>query len=179
MQFGLEVHHNLDLLSTLVQTVTYCGILGSRVLCERHIRCARLLHILSTSNEFFNVETSASDRQQTYWSEYRETTTYVIGDDEALVTLLVSTSTGSTLLGIGNGYDNFLSLFLTTLSLALFLQQTEGKGSLSGGATLRDVNHTELLVLKVLSQLEEIIFTDVVTSEKNGRILLVLNQPSK
>ena len=77
------------------------------------------IYVSRTSYELLYIETCYCDRQQTYWGQNREAATYIIRDDEALVTFLVSTSTCCTLLGVGYSYDNILSLFFTALILAL------------------------------------------------------------
>ena len=180
MKLWLEVAYNLNLLASLsVESLTCSCIDGSRVLLESYVLAASFLHFSCTGNELLYIETSYCDRQQTYWSQDREATTHVVWDDEALVTLLVSASAGSTLLGVGNGYDNILSLVLATLILALLLQKTESKSCLSCGTRLRDVDDTKLLVLQVRSQLEEVVLTDIVTCEEDSRVLLVVYEPSK
>ena len=63
VELGLEVHHDLNLLTVLVETIAHSCILGCGVLCERHIGSAGLLHILGTSYEFLDVETCTGDRQ--------------------------------------------------------------------------------------------------------------------
>ena len=180
VKFRLEVANDLNLLASLcIERLTSSSIDSSRVLIESNVLTTSLFHVSSTSNELFYVETSNSDRQQTYWSKNRETTTYIVRDDETLITLFVCASTGSTLLGIGNGYDHILSLFLATLILALLLQKTESESCLSCGTRLRDIDNTELLVLQERSQLVEVILTDVVTCEKDSWILLIIYEPSE
>lgn len=76
------------------------------------------------------------DGQQTYWSEHREASAHVVGNDETLVAFLVGTCAGCTTLGIRHGHDDLLGKFLTALVLTLLLQQTEGQGSLGGRSTL-------------------------------------------
>ena len=175
VKLWLEVAYNLNLLASLsVESLTCSCIDGSRVLLESYVLAASLLHFSCTGNELLYIETSYCDRQQTYWSQDREATTHVVWDDETLVTLLVSASAGSTLLSVGNGYDNILSLVLATLILALLLQKTESKSCLSCGTRLRDVDDTKLLILQVRSQLEEVVLTDIVTCEEDSRVLLVV-----
>ena len=53
----------------------------------------------------------------------------------------------------------------TETALTLLLQQTEGEGSLSSSSTLRDVDHTEFLILQILCQLKQIVLADVVTGK--------------
>ena len=178
VQLRLEVAYDLDLLASLCVECLTCGSIdGSRVLVESHVLAASLLHVDSTSNELLYIEASHGDRQQTYWSQYREATTHVVGDDEALVALLVSASACSTLLGVGNGHDDILGLVLATLVLALLLQEAESQGSLGSGTRLRDVDDTKFLVLQVCSQLVEVVLTDVVSCEEDGRVLLVCYEP--
>ena len=70
VQLRLEVHHNLNLLTALVQSVTYGSILCSGVLGKWYGWGASLLHLLGTGHQILDAETSAGDRQQSYWSEY-------------------------------------------------------------------------------------------------------------
>ena len=178
MKLRLEVANDLNLLACLcIESLTCSCIDSSRVLLESYVLAASLFHVCSTSYELLNIETSYCDRQQPYWSKNRETATNIIRDDEALVTLLVSTSTCSTLLGVGYSYDNILSLFLTALILALLLQKTESESCLSSGTRLRDIDDTKLLVLQERSQLEEVVLTDIVTCEEDSWVLLVVNEP--
>ena len=112
-------------------------------------------------------------------TQHRESTTHVVGDDKALVTLLVGAGTGSTTLGVGHSHNHLLSLLLAALSLALLLQQTEGQGRLGGSTRLRDIDNTELLVLQIFCHLEQVVLADVVTSKQDSWIFLVLNKPGK
>ena len=179
VQLRLEVYHDLDLLTALVETIAYGSILCCGVLCEWNVLTACLLQLLGTGHKFLDVESCACDRQQTYWGEHRETSAHVVGDDEALVSLLVSACAGSTFLGVGDGHDHLLGLFLAALGLALLLQQTEGQCGLGGGTALRDVDHAELLVLQIVGELEEIVLADVVTRKEDGGVLLVGDQPGE
>ena len=103
------------------ESLTCSCIDSCRILLESYVLAASLLHVSRTSYELLYIETCYCDRQQTYWGQNREAATYIIRDDEALVTFLVSTSTCCTLLGVGYSYDNILSLFFTALILALLL----------------------------------------------------------
>ena len=178
VKLRLEVADDLNLLASLsIESLTCSCIDSSRVLLESYVLAASLLHLYSTSYELLNIETSYCDRQQTYWSKNRETATYIVRDDEALVTLLVSASTCSTLLSVGYSNDNILSLFLAALILALLLQKTESESSLSCGTRLRDIDDTKLLVLQERSQLEEVVLTDIVTCEEDSWVLLIVDEP--
>ena len=180
VKLWLEVAYNLNLLACLsIESLTCSCIDSCRILLESYVLAASLLHVSRTSYELLYIETCYCDRQQTYWGQNREAATYIIRDDEALVTLLVSTSTCSTLLGVGYSYDNILSLFLTALILALLLQKTESESSLSSGTRLRDIDDTKLLVLQERGQLEEVVLTDIVTCEEDSRVLLVVYEPSE
>ena len=179
VELRLVVHHDLDFLTSAIESVTDGSILGSDILLERNILTTSLLHLLSTFYQFHDVESRTGNGQQAHRSEHRETTANVIGNDETLVSFLIGTGAGSTSLGVGNGHNHLLGLFLTTLVLALFLQQTEGEGGLSSSTTLGYIDHTELLILQVVGQLREIVLTDIITCKQNGRILLVGHQPGK
>ena len=126
-----------------------------------------------------HIESGTCNRQQTHRREHREASAHVVGNDERLVAFLVGAGAGSATLGIGDGYDDILCLFLAHLCLALLLQQTEGQGCLRGGTTLRDVDDAELLTLQILGELKEIVFADVVAGKEDDRILLVLYQPAE
>ena len=179
VELRLVVHHDLDFLTSAIESVTDGSILGSDVLLEGNILTTSLLHLLSTLYQFHDIETGTGNGQQAHRGEHRETTANVIGNDETLVAFLIGTGAGSTSLGIGNGHDHLLGLLLTALILALLLQQTEGEGSLGGGTTLGDIDHTELLILQIVGKLREIVLTDIVSCEQNRRILLVGHQPGK
>ena len=178
MKLGLIVGHNLNLLATLIDGITGSSIDGSWVVLTRYIQCALLLHILSTLHEGSNIISSHSDRQQTYRSEHRETTTHIVRDDEGLVALLIRCGAGSTLLGIGNGHNHLLCLFLTTLVFTHLLQETERDGSLSGSTRLGNVDDTKLHTLQVVNQFREVVLADVVTSKQDAWSLGRL-QPAK
>ena len=167
VKLRLIVRHNLYLLTTLVNSVTSGSIDSSRIVLTRHIETTLLLHILSSLHKGSNIKSSHSDWQQTHRREDRETTTHIVGDDERLVTFLISSGTSSTFLGIGNGNDHLLSLLLTTLVFTHLLQETEGDGSLSGGTRLRDVDDTKLHTLQIVNQFREVVLTNVVTCKKD------------
>ena len=179
VELRLIVDHDFNLLASLIESVTNSSILGGWVLLERNILATLLLHVLSTLHQLLDVETGTGNGEQTYWSQYRETATYIVGNDKALVALLVSASASSTTLCIRHGHNHLLSLFLATLSLALLFQQTEGQSCLGGSTRLRDVDDAKLLVLQIFGEFEQIVFTDVITCKEDGRILLVLNQPAE
>ena len=78
VELRLIVHEDFDLLASAVE-----GIANSSVLCcDVVVGAAFLFHISGTLHERVDVETSASDGEQTYGSEDREATTHVVGDDE-------------------------------------------------------------------------------------------------
>ena len=180
VKFRLKVYENLNFLASLcVESVAHSSIYSSRVLCERHVLASSLLHIGSTANDSLDVEACNSDRQQANRSEHREATAYVVRNYECLVAFLCSGSTRSTLVSVGDSHDNVLSLFLATLFLALLLEQTESESSLGSCARLRDIDHTEHLVLEIVGEFSEIILADIVASENDSWVLLVLNEPSE
>jgi lysyl-tRNA synthetase, class II len=83
VELWLIVNQDFNLLASLcIESVTCSCILSSDVLAERNVLATSLLHALSALYELLDVETCACDRQQTNWSENRETTTYVVRDDE-------------------------------------------------------------------------------------------------
>ena len=125
MKFGLVVSHNLYLLATLVNSIAHGSINSSRIVISRSVHVALSLHVLSTLHQGSDVEACHSDGQQTHRSEYRETATHVVWDDETLVAFLVSCGTSSTLLGVSNSHNHLLCHFLATLVLTHLLQQTE------------------------------------------------------
>ena len=78
MELRLIVHEDFDLLASAVE-----GIADSSVLCsDVVVGAAFFFHISGTLHERVDVETSASDGEQTYGSEDREASTHVVGDDE-------------------------------------------------------------------------------------------------
>ena len=70
MELWLIVDHDLNLLSSLIETVAYGCILGCRILCVRNVLAASLLHVLCASHELLDVEACASYWQQTYRGEH-------------------------------------------------------------------------------------------------------------
>ena len=78
-----------------------------------------------------------------------------------------------------SGITKVLCFLLATLIFALFLQQTESKGSLRGCSRLGNVDDTETLILQELGEFVQIIFADVVASVKDCRVLLVVQEPCK
>ena len=179
VKFRLEVHHDLNLLAVLVKTVTNGSILCCWVLCKWHILAACFLHFLSTLYKCLDVEACACYRQQSHRSEHRETTSHIVWDDETLISFLVGTSAGSTFLRIGDGNNHFLCFLLANLVFTLLLQKTEGESSLSSRSTLRDVDNSELLSLQVFCKFAQIVFADIVASEKNCGRFLVAYKPCK
>ena len=136
VQLRLIVHHDFNLLASLIQTVTYGSILGCGILLESHTASALLFHILSTGYQLLDVKSGNSDWEQTYRGQNRETATHIVGDDKALVAFLVSASTGSTTLCIRYSHDDLLGKVLAPLILALLLQQTECQSGFSSCSTL-------------------------------------------
>ena len=78
MELRLIVDEDFDLFASAVE-----GIANSSILCsDVVVGAAFLFHISGTLHERVDGETSASDGEQTYGSEDRETSTHVVGDDE-------------------------------------------------------------------------------------------------
>ena len=180
MELGLVVHHDFNLLASLrVETVAHGSIDGCGVLLVRSVLATHLFHFCCTCHQLADVESCTSDGQQTHGSEHRETSTHIVGDYECLVALFVGSGTGSTFLGVGHGHNHFLGLFFAALLLTLLLEQTEGEGCFGSGARLGNVDDTKLLVFKILSELVEVILSDIVAGKQDGRILLVIHQPSE
>ena len=153
MQFRVEVHEDLDLLTALIEGVTHSCILASRVLCVRYFDVRGFLHILCSLHQRFDVATCYCDRQQTYRRENRETSTDIIGDDESLVTLFGREAAERTFRTVGNGYDTFACFLFAHLFLQHGLQETESKSGLGRCTRLGDVDDTELFVSQELHQL--------------------------
>ena len=169
MKLGLVVYENLNLLAVSIEGVTCSCIYSSNVLLKGNLRSCSSFHVSSTLHECLDVEARDSDGQQTYRSEYRETTTYIIGDDEALVTLVVGSCACSTSLSICNSNDYFASHLDATLVLTLLLEQAESESGLCGCTRLRDVDNTKLFVLEELGEFEEVVFADIVTCIDDSR----------
>ena len=136
MQLGLVVHHDFDLLATLVERIAHSGILCCGILFHSDILATGLFHLLRTLYQRADVKAGASNGQQADGREHREATTHIVGNDETLIALFVRTTAGSTTLGIRHGHNHLLGLLLTALGLALLLQQAERQGGLSRRAAL-------------------------------------------
>ena len=154
MQFRTEVDEDFDLLSVSVQFITGSSIDSSRVFCKRNVCATCFFHVGSAGNQLLNVEPGNSNRQQTDRSQYRETSAYIIGDDECFVTFLVGSNTCCTFLGVCYSYDYLFCSFFAALVFALFLQQAEGKRSFGSSSRFGDIDNTEFLVFQILSQFE-------------------------
>ena len=180
VKFRLKVYENLNLLASLcIESVTHSGVDSSRILSERYILTSSLLHVGSTANKSLDIEACNSDRQQADRCKNREATAYIVRNYECLVAFLCSGCTRSTLVSVGDSHDYVLCLFLAALILALLLEQTESESSLGSCARLRDIDHTELLVLEIVGEFSEIILADIIASENDSWVLLVLNKPSE
>ena len=167
MQFRLIVHHNFNLLATLVERVAHGGILRSDVLLKRNILAALFFHILRTLDQRLDVESGAGDGQQTDRREHREATAHVVGNHEGLVAFLVGAGTRSTALRIRHRHDHLASLVLATLFLALLLQQAERQRGFGRRARFRDVNHAKTLGFQVFREFKKVVLADVVAGEED------------
>ena len=179
VELRLVVHHDLYLLAGSIEPVSHGSILCGDVLLEGHVGSAGTLHLLCALHQSGDVETGAGDGQQSHGGKHGESAAHVVGDDEALVALLVGTGAGSTLAGIRHGDDDAACLVLTPLLLTLFLQQAEGQGRLRRCSRLRDIDDAELLVAQIFRQLREIVLADVVAGEEDHGVALILTQPAK
>ena len=138
-----------------------------------------LLHCLSTCHKLLDVDACASDWQKSYRSEDRETTTYVIRNNECLIAFLVGAHTSSTFLCVRYSNDKFLCCRFANLSFELSLKQTECEGCLGCCTRFRYIDDREFLCLEIFCKLSEIVLTDVIASEEHNRVLTVLNEPVK
>ena len=173
MQFGVEVHEDLNLLTALIERITHSGILASRVLCIRHLDVRCFLHLLCTANQRLDVTTCYCDRQQTYRGQYRETTTYIIGDNKGLVSFFGREAAERTLGFVGNSNDTFLCFLFAYLLLQHGLQQTESQRGLCRRSRFGDIDDTELLVSKELHQFCQVVLADIIAGINDVRILAV------
>ena len=119
VKFRLEVNQYLRLLALSIKSITHSSILFSRIFCKRHFWCSQFFHICCALYQSLNVEACTSDRQQTYGSKDRETTTHVVGNNKALITFFVGSYTGSPLFSISYSHNNLASHFDATLLLAV------------------------------------------------------------
>ena len=180
MELWLEVCHYFYLLSSFwIKCLTNGSIACCNVLSERNICARSLFHVLCALYKLLNVEACHCDRQQANRCKHRETAANVVWNNESLVTFACCCRTCCTLYSVGNGNDNVFCFLLATLIFALFLQQTESKGSLRGCSRLGNVDDTETLILQELGEFVQIILADVVASVKDCRILLVVQEPCK
>ena len=177
VKLRLEVDENLNLLAFLVECIAHCSILKADILFEGNVGSDSLLHVGSTLNKLGNIKACNSNGQQTYGSKHAETTAYVVGNYERSVAFLVSTSAGCALLGIGDSNNDLASHLLTTLFLALLLEQTESKSRLCCSTTLGDIDDTKLAVLQILCEFVEIILADVVAGKEDVGILTLVGEP--
>ena len=178
VQLGLEVGDDFNLLAGLsVESLPYGCILCGDVLTISNVVCGSFLHVGSTFYQFSDVESSACYRQQAHRSEHREASTHVVRNDKRLVSFLVSSSPCGSLMSVGNGYNNILSLFFATLCLALLLEKTEGECCFGCRTRLRYVDNSELLILQISGKFREIILANVVTGKGYDRVFLILDEP--
>ena len=85
----------------------------------------------------------------------------------------------TSLLGVGDGYDDLTGRFLATLVFALLLQEAEGQGCLRGCSGLGYVDDAELLALQVFGQLVQVVLADVVSGKEDDGTVLLLLQPGE
>ena len=179
VELGLIVGQDFDLLASVVEGIAEGSIACGEVFGERHFGSRGLLHVGSTLDEGFDVETSAGDGQQADGREYGEATAHVVGDDETLVAFLVGRDAGSTLLGIGHSNDNLAGHLEAALVLALLLEEAEGEGGFRGSARLGDVDDTEAAALEVFAEFGQIVFADIVARKQHNGILALVGEPFK
>ena len=178
MEFRLIIHQNLYLLaSLLIESVAHGSVDCGRILVERHIISGSFLHVCSTADERFDVESGNSDRQQAHRSEHREASADIVGDDECLVTLLCRSRTGSTLMCVCDCNDNIPCLLFASLLFALLLQKAESKSRFRCRSRLGDIDNAKLLVLQEGCKFGEIVLTYIVSGKYNCRVLLVVDEP--
>ena len=179
VQFWAEVNEDFDLLTISVQLIAGSSVDSSRVFSKCNVRTTYFFHVGSTGNQFVDIESGHCNRQQTNRSQDRETSAYVIGDDECFVSFFVGCYTGSTFLGIRHGNDYFLCSFFAALIFTLLLQQTESKSCFSSSSWFRDIDDTEFLVFQIFSQFVQIIFADIVSCIDHDRSCFLFLQPSE
>lgn len=104
-------------------------------------------------HQLCDVESGYGDRQQTYGSQYRETSAHVVGDDEALITFLVGCGACRAFLCIGYGHDDFACHIFSALVFALLLEQAECQCRFGSGTALGYIDYAEFLVFEVVAHL--------------------------
>ena len=180
MKFGLEVHHNLNLLASFfVECIAHSGILCSRIFGKRNIGCASLFHRLCALYQFFHVETCAGNGQQAHRCQHRKATTHVVGNNKTLVAFFVGANACSTFLGICYCHNHIFGFSFTTLCFALFLQQAERERRFGGSSRFADVDDTKLLVLQIFGEFKQIVLANVVACKEDGWIFSIIHQPSE
>ena len=70
VKLRLIVHHNLNLLALLVESIAHCGVLSSEVVGKRHVDSSELLHVLGTFHQLADVKSRTGDGQKTNRSEH-------------------------------------------------------------------------------------------------------------
>ena len=180
MKFGLEVHHNLNLLAGfLVERIAHSRILCGRIFSKRNIGCASLFHRLCALYQFFHVETCAGNGQQANRCQHRETTTHVVGNNKTLVAFFVGANACGTFLGVSHRHNHIFGFCFATLCFALFLQQAERERCFGGGSRFADVDDTKLLAFQIFGEFKQIVFANVVTCKEDGGVSLVVHQPGE
>ena len=174
LQAGLVGGENFDFVTFAVERIAHCGILSSDVLLERYALATSLLHILGTTHQLFDVDTCGSKRKKTYGSEYRETTTNIVGDDIGVVTLGSREGFQCTTSSIGNACDAHLGLLFTIASLNLGFDKTESDCGLGGGTALADNNGSNRVLFGSLQQLGSVGFAEVVACKYDIGVLALL-----
>ena len=179
MQLRLVVHKDFRFLTRGIQGVAHGGVLLCGIFGKRNFGSGKFLHVGGTLHQGLNVEAGAGDGEQAHGGEHGEASAHVVGDDEALVTLLVGSGAGGAFLGIGNGHNHLAGHLHAALFLALLAQQSEGEGGFSSGTALGDVDDAELAVLQVGGQFVQVVFADVVAGKEDNGVLPVVDEPFK
>ena len=122
MQFRLVVDEYLYLLPVLVECVACGGIYGCRVLLEWYVDATLLLHRNSASHELLDIDAGTCNRKESDRCEHRESSAYVVRDDERAVSLFVGTCACRTFLRVGDSNDEASCRLFAYLCLELCLE---------------------------------------------------------
>ena len=171
LQLWLIRAENLNLLARLVELEACSGILCCEVILERYTLGSSLLHSNSTCNQSLDIHATNSEWKKTYRGEYRETTTYIVRNNEGCVTLLCSESFECATSLIGNSHDTRLCLLLAIALLNLLLNKAESDSRLGGSSRLRDNDGCNRTVGNSVEQLCSVVLRDILTCEENDRVL--------
>lgn len=132
MQSGVEVDEQFDFFAVSIESVSHHGVDLSRVVHSGTF-CG-VFHIFCATDQFFDIESGASDREKTYRGQDGESATDVVRDYVRFVSFLVGHCSESPFALVGDGDDKFFSFFEADLLYEEVFEDTESD-SRFGGST--------------------------------------------